>query len=331
MDKTFTAFRIHEIEKKIVARFEQLTLADLMPGEVVVRVSHSSVNYKDALAATGRGKILRRFPLVGGIDLAGSVVSTSDKRYKKGQKVLVTGCGLGEDHDGGYAEYARVRGEWVIPMPKGFTPESAMMVGTAGFTAALAIERLEHNGLHPKGKPVIVTGATGGVGSIAVNMLARRGYEVVAVTGKASAQAYLKQLGATSILLRSEIDFGQKPLERIQWQGAIDNVGGEMLTWLTRTTDWWGSIASIGLAGGHELHTTVMPFILRGVNLLGINSMATPRKLRLKVWNRIAGDLKPNKLKLIAGERVAFDQLPLVFPKVLDGRHQGRIVVDVGG
>jgi len=331
MDKTFTAFRIHEIEKKIVARFEQLKLEDLSPGEVVVRVSHSSVNYKDALAATGRGKILRRFPLVGGIDLAGSVVSSSDRRFNKGQKVLVTGCGLGEDHDGGYSEYARVKGEWVIPIPKSFTPESAMMVGTAGFTAALAIERMEQNGLKPKGKPVIVTGASGGVGSIAVNMLAKRGYEVVAVTGKASAQDYLRQLGAASILLRSEIDYGSKPLERIQWQGAIDNVGGEMLTWLTRTTDWWGSIASIGLAGGHVLHTTVMPFILRGVNLLGINSMATPRKLRLKVWQRIATDLKPGKLKLIAGERVAFDQLPLVFPKVLDGRHQGRIVVDIGG
>ncbi|HEY3645781.1 MAG TPA: oxidoreductase [Gammaproteobacteria bacterium] len=329
MDKTFTAFRIHEIEKKIVARFEQLKLDDLMPGEVVIKVSHSSVNYKDALAATGKGRILRRFPLVGGIDLAGTVSSSSDKRYKKGQKVLVTGCGLGEDHDGGYAEYARVKGEWVIPMPKGFTPESAMMIGTAGFTAALAIEKLEHDGLTPKGKPVIVTGATGGVGSIAVNMLAKRGYEVVAVTGKKEAQDYLKQLGATSILLRSEIDFGQKPLERIQWQGAIDNVGGEMLTWLTRTTDWWGSIASIGLAGGHELNTTVMPFILRGVNLLGINSMATPRKVRLKVWNRIAGDLKPNKLKLIGHEQVAFDQLPQVFPKVLDGRHRGRIVVKV--
>lgn len=329
MDKTFTAFRIHEVEKRIVARFEQLKLDDLMPGEVVIKVSHSSVNYKDALAATGKGRILRRFPLVGGIDLAGAVISSSDKRYKKGQKVLVTGCGLGEEHDGGYAEYARVKGEWVIPMPKGFTPETAMMIGTAGFTAALAIEKLEHNGLTPKGKPVIVTGATGGVGSIAVNMLARRGYEVVAVTGKKEAQDYLKQLGATSILLRSEIDFGQKPLERIQWQGALDNVGGEMLTWLTRTTDWWGSIASIGLAGGHQLNTTVMPFILRGVNLLGVNSMATPRKLRLKVWNRIAGDLKPNKLKLIGHEQVAFDQLPQVFPKVLEGRHQGRIVVKI--
>ena len=330
MSKRFTAYRIHEIEKQIVARFERLTLDDLAPGEVVVKVAYSSVNYKDALAATGKGKILRRFPLVGGVDLAGTVVSSTDRRFRKGQKVLVTGCGLGEDHDGGYAEFARVKGEWVIPIPKGYNPKSAMMLGTAGFTAALAIHRLEHNGLHPKGGPVIVTGATGGVGSIAVNMLARRRYEVVAVTGKRDSQDYLKQLGASSILLRDEIDYGSRPLERIQWQGAVDNVGGEMLTWLTRTVGWWGSIASIGLAGSHELHTTVMPFILRGVNLLGINSMATPRELRLKVWKRIATDLKPAKLALIAGETVAFDALPGVFPRVLAGQHRGRVVVEVG-
>ena len=331
MDKPFTAYRIHEIEKRIVARFEEITLADLAPGEVVIKVAYSSVNYKDALAATGKGKILRHFPLVGGIDLAGTVVSSSDRRFRKGQKVLVTGSGLGEDHDGGYAEYARVKGEWVIPIPQGFTPRSAMMVGTAGFTAALAIHRMEHNGLHPKGGPVVVTGATGGVGGIAINMLACRGYEVVAVTGKPDSQDYLKQLGASSILLRGEINYGSRPLERAQWQGAIDNVGGEMLTWLTRTVDWWGSIASIGLAGSHELHTTVMPFILRGVNLLGINSMATPRALRLKVWKRIATDLKPTKLALIAGETVSFDKLPDVFPRVLEGRHRGRIVVDITG
>jgi len=331
MNQPFTAYRIHEIEKRVVARFEEITLADLAPGEVVIKVAYSSVNYKDALAATGKGKILRRFPLVGGIDLAGSVVSSSDKRFRKGQKVLVTGSGLGEDHDGGYAEFARVKGEWVIPIPKGYTPKSAMMIGTAGFTAALAIHRMEHNGLSPKGGPVVVSGATGGVGGIAINMLARRGYEVVAVTGKRESQDYLKQLGASSILLRGEINYGSRPLERAQWQGAIDNVGGEMLTWLTRTVDWWGSIASVGLAGSHELNTTVMPFILRGVNLLGINSMATPRALRLKVWKRIANDLKPTKLALIAGETVAFDRLPEVFPRVLEGRHRGRIVVAVGG
>lgn len=329
MDKPFTAYRIHEIEKRIVARFEQITLDDSSPGEVVIKTQYSSVNYKDALAATGKGKILRRFPLVGGIDVAGVVASSSDRRYKKGDKVLVTGCGLGEDHDGGYAEYARVKGEWVIPIPKGLTTQSAMMIGTAGFTAALAIHRMEHNGTHAKGGPIVVTGATGGVGSIAVNMLARRGYEVVAVTGKKESQDYLKKLGASSILLRGEIDYGARPLERAQWQGAVDNVGGDMLTWLTRSVNWWGNIASIGLAGSHELHTTVMPFILRGVNLLGINSMATPRKLRLRVWERIATDLKPSQLKLIAADTVPFDGLPAVFPKVLEGRHRGRIVVKI--
>ncbi|HEX5340639.1 MAG TPA: oxidoreductase [Gammaproteobacteria bacterium] len=330
MHKPFTAYRIHQVEKKTVARFEELTLDDLSPGEVVVKVQYSSVNYKDALAATGKGKIMRRFPLVGGIDLAGSVVSSSDRRYKKGAKVLVTGCGLGEDHDGGYAEYARVKGEWVIPLPKGYTTQSAMGLGTAGFTAALAIHRMEHNGSHPQAGPIVVTGATGGVGSFAVNMLAKRGYEVVAVTGKPDAQEYLKQLGAGSILLRSEINYGDKPLEKIQWQGAVDNVGGEMLTWLTRSVGWWGNIASIGLAGSHELNTTVMPFILRGVNLLGINSMATPRKLRLKIWDRLATDLKPSKLKLIANETVLFDDLPRVFSKMLEGRQRGRVVVKIG-
>lgn len=329
MTGKFTAYRIHKIENKIVARFEELTLDDLSAGEVLIKAQYSSVNYKDALAATGKGKILRRFPLVGGIDVAGTVVSSSDRRYRKGDQVLVTGCGLGEDHDGGYAEYVRVRGEWVIPLPKGLTLRVAMMLGTAGFTAALAIHRMEHNGLRPDGGPVVVTGASGGVGSLAVNMLARRGYEVVAVTGKRDAQDYLKQLGAASILLRDEVDYGSRPLERAQWQGAVDSVGGEMLAWLTRTADWWGSIASIGLAGGAELHTTVMPFILRGVNLLGINSMATPRPLRLKVWQRLATDLKPPRLRQIAANLIALDDLPKVFDQVLAGRHRGRIVVKI--
>ena len=329
MDKPFTAFRIHEVEKRIVARFEEIALDDLSAGEVVIRAQYSSVNYKDALAATGTGKILRRFPLVAGIDVAGTVASSSDRRYSKGDKVLVTGCGLGEDHDGGYAEYVRVPGAWVVPLPPGFDAFRAMALGTAGFTAALAIQRMEHNGARPGGGPIVVTGASGGVGSFAVNMLAGRGYEVVAVTGKPAAQDYLRQLGASSILLRNEIDYGSRPLERARWQGAIDNVGGDMLAWLMRTTDWWGSVAAVGLVGSHELRTTVMPFILRGVNLLGINSMATPRRLRLKVWNRIAGDLKPAKLKQIAATTVPFDDLPQVFPRVLESRHQGRIVVKI--
>lgn len=329
MSKPFTAYRIHNENGSIKAGFEQLTLDDLSEGNVVIKAQYSDVNYKDALAATGAGKILRKFPLVGGIDVAGVVHESKDRRFAKGDKVLVTGCGLGEDRDGGYSEFVRVPGEYVIPVPEGFSPKKAMMIGTAGFTAALAIHRMEHNGLRPDGGPVVVTGATGGVGSLAVNMLAGRGYEVVAVTGKKESQEYLKKLGASSVLLRSEIDYGRRPLERATWHGAIDNVGGEMLTWLTRTTDWWGSIASIGLAGSHELNTTVMPFILRGVNILGINSMATPRKLRLKIWQRIATDLKPSKLNLMVASELPFDQLPNAFQPLLDGRQTGRTLIRI--
>lgn len=328
-ERPFKAFRIHQRDGRIEAGFERLTLDDLAPGKVVVRVRYSSINYKDALAATGKGKILRRFPLVGGIDLAGTVTHSSDRRYAAGDEVLVTGSGLGEDHDGGYAETARVDGDWVIPMPAGLDARRAMAIGTAGFTAALAVHRMEHNGQRPADGPVVVTGATGGVGSFAVNLLAGRGFEVVAVTGKADAVPYLKKLGAASVLLRSEIDFGRRPLERIQWAGAVDNVGGEMLTWLTRTTGWWGNIASIGLAGSHELNTTVMPFILRGVNLLGINSMATPRALRLRIWKRLAGDLKPTRLNLILSDTIPFDELPDAFDAFLEGRVRGRLVVKV--
>lgn len=330
MADRFKAYRIHNEDGKIVPRYEELGLDDLAEGEVVIRNEFSSINYKDALAATGAGKILRRFPLVGGIDLAGTVESSADARYKPGDKVLVTGCGLGEEHDGGYAEYARVRGDWVIPLPRGFTTERAMGIGTAGFTAALAIHRMEHNGTRPDGGPVVVTGATGGVGSFAVNMLAGRGYEVTAVTGKAEAEEYLRHLGAADILLRQDIDYGKRPLESIRWQAAVDNVGGEMLTWLTRTTGWWGNIASIGLAGSHELHTTVMPFILRGVNLLGVNSMATPRELRLKIWERIATDLKPSKLDEIVSRTIAFEDLDRAFQDYLDGKVRGRTVVRIG-
>jgi len=327
---TFKAYRIHEIDKKIVARFEQLELDDLAEGDVVIRVLYSDINYKDALAATGAGKILRKYPLVGGIDLAGVVESSADPRCKPGDHVLVTGCGLSEVHDGGYAEYARVKGEWVIPMPDGLGAFRAMALGTAGFTAALAIHRMEHNGQTPAKGPIVVTGATGGVGSIAIDMLAGRGYEVVAVTGKAESVDYLRGLGATQVLLRKEIDFGKRPLEAVRFGGAIDNVGGETLTWLTRTVDTWGNIASIGLAGGAELHTTVMPFILRGINLLGINSSATLRPMRLVVWNRIATDLKPRHLDQIVTQTIDFDALPAAFKSYMDGTVTGRTVVKIG-
>jgi len=328
--KPFKAFRIHSEGGKIAARFEDLTLEQLGAGEVVIRVAASDINYKDALAATGAGKILRRYPLVGGIDLAGTVETSADARFKPGDAVLVTGCGLSETHDGGYAQFARVPAEWVIPMPAGLDAMTAMSLGTAGFTAALAIHRMEQNGQTPGGGPIVVTGATGGVGSIAVDMLATRGYQVVAVSGKADAGEYLKALGATEVLDRKSLDLGSRPLENARFAGAIDNLGGEVLTWLTRTVDFWGNIASIGLAASPELKTTVMPFILRGVALLGINSSATRREWRLAVWQRIATDLKPRQLARIVTRTIDFAELPQAFPDYIAGRITGRTVVRIG-
>lgn len=323
------AFRIHEIDGHIQAGFESLALEDLGPGDVLVRILCSDINYKDALAATGAGRILRRYPLTGGIDLAGVIESSSDPRYAQGERVLVTGCGLSETHDGGYAEYARVPGEWVIPIPAGWDEITAMTLGTAGFTAALAIDRMEHNGLQPGAGPVAVTGATGGVGSLAIDMLAKRGYEVVAVTGKKAAAGYLEELGATRVLPRDEIPLGTRPLESIQFAGAIDSVGGELLSWLTRTVGFGGSIATVGLAASPALKTTVMPFILRGVNLLGINSSATPREPRLTVWQRIATDLAPRHLDRVLTRVIPFDELPGAFQAHLDGTVMGRTVVRI--
>ena len=329
-NKSFSAFRIHEIDKKIVAKMERIGIADLSAGDVIIKVLYSDINYKDALAATGAARILRRYPLVGGIDLAGVVESSGDARCKAGDHVLVTGCGLSENHDGGYAEYARMQGEWVIPLPAGFGAFKAMSLGTAGFTAALAIHRMEHNGQTPAKGPVVVTGATGGVGGLAIDMLAGRGYEVIAVTGKADFELYLKSLGATKVLLRQQIDYGKRPLESAQFAGAIDNVGGEMLTWLTRSVDTWGNIASIGMAASVELHTTVMPFIIRGVNLLGINSSAQLRDTRLTVWNRIASDLKPRHLDKIVTQTIPFTMLASAFDAYLKGSVVGRTVVKIG-
>jgi len=325
----FKAFRIHSDGGRIAARFEPLTLDELSPGEVVIRVTHSDINYKDALAATGAGKILRRYPLVGGIDLAGVVESSTDPSYPAGTAVLVTGCGLSETHDGGYAQFARVPAEWVIPMPPGLDAATAMALGTAGFTAALAIHRMEQNGQLPAAGPIVVTGASGGVGSIAIDMLSARGYRVVAVSGKADAVPYLKELGASEVLARQDIDFGSRPLETARFAGAIDNLGGDTLAWLTRTVDYWGNIASIGLASGPQLTTTVMPFILRGVALLGINSSATRREWRLAVWQRIATDLRPRHLSRIVTRTIAFDELPEAFAPYIDGRVTGRTVVRI--
>lgn len=328
MDK-FRAYRIDEQDGKIVAGFQSLTLDDLTDGNVVVKVSHSTINYKDALATTGAGKILRRYPLNGGIDLAGTVVSSEDIEFQPGTEVLVNGCGLSETVDGGYAEYARLDSNSLVPIPAGMNAAQAMQIGTAGYTAALAIHRLEQNGQRPENGPVVVTGATGGVGSIAIDMLNARGYEVVAVTGKADEEPYLREIGARRILIRGLIDLGKRPMEKALWAGAIDNLGGDYLTWLTRTMDYGGNIACIGLAASPALNTTVLPFILRAVCLLGINSVDTPRATRLAVWSRIAGDLMPQHLERIGHRTISFEELPEAFQAYIDGAVTGRTVVEI--
>jgi NADPH2:quinone reductase len=329
MMKNFRAYRIDQQDKKIVAEFRTLDIEDLTDGDVIVKVSYSTINYKDALAATGAGRILRKFPLNGGIDLAGIVVSSEDDRFKEGDAVLVNGCGLSETVDGGYSEYARVAGDSVVPLPEGVSAKQAMQIGTAGYTAALAIHRMEQNGQLPENGPIVVTGATGGVGSLAIDMLDARGYEAVAVTGKADQDDYLKSIGARQVLLRDDIELGSRPMEKALWAGAIDNLGGDTLAWLTRTMGYGGNIASIGLAQSHELNTTVMPFILRAVNLLGINSVDTPRNLRLQVWGRLGSDLRPRHLDRIAGREISFDELPGAFQAFIDGKVTGRTVVAI--
>jgi acrylyl-CoA reductase (NADPH) len=326
--KPFKAFRIHsEDGRDVEARLEDITLDDLCDGDVVIRGAWSSINYKDALAGTGAGRILRRFPLVGGVDIAGTVVSSTDPRVAEGDEVIVNGCGLSETHDGGFAEYARVRGEWTTPMPAGLDARTAMGLGTAGFTAALAIHRMEQNGQTPDQGPIAVNGATGGVGSVAIDMLSRRGYSVTALTSKTTANEYLEALGATEILNLKDLELGGRPLEKAIWGGAIDSLGGDVLAWLTRTTKPYGNIASIGLVAGIELSTTVMPFILRGVSLLGINSVEVPRDLRIAVWNRIADDLAPAHLDRIVNREITLTELPDYLPGYIDGTVTGRTIV----
>ena len=328
MTNKFSAYRIFEQNGQSAGRFVELTLDDLDPGEVVIRVHYSSVNYKDALAATGAGKVIRRFPCVGGVDAAGVVANSSDARFRPGDAVIVTGYGMVVDHDGGFAEYVRVPADWVVPLPQGLTLFDAMAIGTAGFAAALSIHRLEQNELRPENGKVIVTGATGGVSSLAIQMLAQLGYHVVALTGKDAEYDYLKSLGASEILSRSDLTMGTRPLEKAQWAGALDAAGGETLAWLTRTMQQNGVIASFGNAGGIELHTTVMPFILRGVRLIGIDSAATAMPLRREIWRRMANDLHPKSLAQVV-HTVPFAELPQVFPQLLQGRLRGRTVVEI--
>jgi putative YhdH/YhfP family quinone oxidoreductase len=326
----FKAYRLTEADKKVRAEFVDCTLDDLDPGDVVVRVAYSDVNYKDALAATGRGRILRRASCIGGIDFSGTVVSSSDARLAKGDAVLAAGFDLGVAHHGGYAEYARVPAGWLTKLPRGMTLWEAMAFGTAGFTAGIAVVRMEQNGLKPDNGPVIVSGATGGVGSIAISALAGLGYHVVALTGKAGETEWLKKLGAKEVRLRTEMDLTKiKPLDKALWAGAVDNLGGEVLAWMASTMKVNGVIASIGLAASASLDTTVMPFILRGVSLLGINSTDAPSaQLREEVWRRLATDMRPPALKEMA-RTIPFEKLPSAFDAFMDARIRGRIVVDL--
>ena len=301
----FNAWRVHKKDKDIEARFEKLKINDLSAGTVTIAAEYSSLNYKDALALTGKGKIMRKYPLVAGIDVAGRVADTDDPRFSGGDRVLVTGCGLGEMTDGGFSEYVRVAAEHVIPIPEGLTPRSAMQLGTAGFTVGLALERLEQNGQHAGTGPIAVTGASGGVGGLAVAILAQLGYHVVAFTNKREAHDWLRELGAAEILDTGKEEFGKHSLESARFAGAIDTVGGDLLARLLTVIDWWGNVASIGNASGATFTTTVYPFILRGISLLGINSVATPRPLRDRVWQRLATELHPEKLDAIASHEIA--------------------------
>lgn len=326
MDK-FKAFRIFNDDNKVAGRVVETSLDDLAPGEVVLKTACSSVNYKDALAGTGTGgKIIRKYPLTGGIDAAGTVVSSSDPRFREGDEVICTSYDMGVAHDGGYSEYCRVKADWVVPLPKGLTLQESMALGTAGYTAGLAVELLELNGMSPRNGKVLVNGATGGVATLAIDMLSANGYEVTALTGKESEQGFLKALGAREVLLRQSLEMGTKPLEKSLWAAAFDSVGGDQLAWLTRTMNTEGLIASFGNAGGIALNTTVLPFILRGIRLIGINTATNPMPERRKVWERLGSDLKPRHLGKIA-YTIGFDELPAQFEKLLKGGARGRAVV----
>jgi NADPH2:quinone reductase len=328
MDR-FKAFRAFSENGRTEGRIVELGLDDLSPGEVVFRTAYSSVNYKDALAATGSGgRIIRKFPLVPGIDAAGTVTSSSDARFNPGDEVLCTSYDMGVAHDGGYSECCRVPAQWVVPLPRGLSLYEAMAIGTAGYTAALGVCLLEQNDLKPQNGRVLVNGATGGVATLAIDMLAALGYTVAAVTGKDSEHDFLRRIGAAEVLARNDIDPGTRPLEKALWAAAFDSVGGEQLAWLTRTMQPDGVIASFGNAGGVDFRTTVLPFILRGVRLIGVNSASTPMDLRTRVWRRLASDLKPRHLADIAFT-ITLEQLPAQFDKLLKGAGRGRAVVKV--
>ncbi len=308
-----------------------MEIDDLTPGEVVVRAEWSGINFKDALAVTGRGRILKRFPLNAGIDVAGYVEASADPRFRRGDAVIANGMGLGETNDGGFAERVRLPADWVVPLPPGLSLKEAMTLGTAGFTAALALHRMEVNGQAPTLGPIVVTGATGGVGSAAVSMLAARGYDVVAVSGRPEHEAYLRALGAREVRTPESLDLGSRPLDRARFGGVIDNVGGELLARLIPHVQLWGNVAAVGNAAAPAFETTVFPFILRGVSLLGASSANCPMELRSDIWTRLGGELKPPHLEMIATGTVSLEDVIAGCQTLMERRGLGRTLVACGG
>ena len=326
--QVFSAFRIHKDNEGYCAGVETIAVEQLSPGEVLIRAAHSSVNYKDALAGTGEGRILRSFPLVGGIDVAGHVVSSRDPAFREGDAVLCTGCGLSETRDGGYSEYVRLESAWTIPLPRGMSLRESMILGTAGFTAGLALYRMQQNGQTPALGPIAVSGASGGVGSLAIAIFSRAGYEVHAISGKPEQEAFLRKLGAKQILPRDAVATA-KPMDSVRFGGALDNVGGPMLASLLAQVAPYGNVASCGLAASADLDATVMPFIIRGVSLLGIASAGTARSQRDDVWRHLADDWKPASLDAVCTREVALEGLPEVFRGMLAGGSVGRTIVNL--
>ena len=330
MMTTFKALVIDKIEDKVDVSVKKVSLDELPKDEILIKVSYSSVNFKDGLASIPEGNIVKTYPFIPGIDLAGKVESSSHPRFQPGQEVVVTSYELGVAHFGGYSEYACVPSEWVVPLPKGLTLKQAMICGTAGFTAALSIDRLEDNGVKPEDGPILVTGASGGVGSMAVAMLAKRGYHVVASTGKEGEHEYLRKLGAMNVVSREEVAPEKiRALDKQRWAGVIDPVGGKTLSYALTSTKYGGSVAVSGLTGGPKLDATVFPFILRGINLLGIDSVNCEMEKRLHIWNRIATDLHIGDLYDEVATEIMLDELPDVLSNILKGNVRGRTVVRV--
>lgn len=326
---TFTAFRIHDDEEGYYSNLDAVSLNDLSEGEVTIQVAWSGINFKDALAATGKGKILRSYPLCGGIDVAGIVVESSCDQVEVGDRVLANGSGLSEVRDGGYSEYLRLSSDMVVPLPQGLSMREAMGLGTAGFTAAMSLFRMEANGQEPGMGPIVVTGASGGVGTVAIDLLTAAGYEVHAITGKVEEFDWLEHLGARQCISRHDLHWGQKPLQKPSWAGCIDSVGGDMLAGISTVIDLWGNIACCGMAGGHGLNTTVFPMILRGVSMLGISSANCSINMRRDLWNRLGQEWKPPHLDEIIQQEVALDTMETVFNDMMEGRSVGRAVVKI--